>query len=120
MDVTMADADLVISHGGQGTVAAAALAGKPQLLLPNHAEQAMSARRLVAAGLALAVEPNAQGPRWGSLVTQAIADGSLRAAAVGFAVRHGGHGPQRSSERLADWLEASLPKPPPSLRPETR
>jgi UDP:flavonoid glycosyltransferase YjiC (YdhE family) len=108
MDQTLADADLVISHGGQGTVAAAALAGKPQLLLPNHAEQTMSARRLVAAGLALAVEPGSTGVRWASLLQQALAGGALRSAAASFAARHADHTPARTGERLADWLEATL------------
>jgi UDP:flavonoid glycosyltransferase YjiC (YdhE family) len=111
LDQTLADADLAISHGGHGTVAAAALAGKPQLLLPNHAEQTMSARRLVAAGLALAAEPNNKTPAWGRLLREATAAGPLRSAAREWAARHDEHTPQRTSERLADWLEASLLPP---------
>jgi UDP:flavonoid glycosyltransferase YjiC (YdhE family) len=114
MDQTLADVDLVISHGGQGTVAAAALAGKPQLLLPNHAEQAMTARRLAIAGLALTIEPGSSGHPWASLLRQAIAPGPMRDAAAAFAARHAEQTPQRTGERLADWLEASLAQPQPT------
>ncbi len=61
MDPVVAGADLVISHASIGTVTAAALAGRPQLVLPNHMEQYMVARRVVEAGIGLAVPPGGKG-----------------------------------------------------------
>jgi Protein of unknown function (DUF1205) len=61
--------DLVVAHGGAGTMLTAAVHGIPQLLVPQLPDHAGHAQRLVAAGAGLAC------PR------SAVADGSLRAVA---------------------------------------
>jgi UDP:flavonoid glycosyltransferase YjiC (YdhE family) len=47
--------DLIISHGGAGTLLAAAAQGIPQLLLPNAADQFDNADSAVAAGIAMQI-----------------------------------------------------------------
>ncbi len=55
-------ADLVVHHGGSGTIFGALAHGVPQLLLPKGADQFFNADLMVAAGLASALEPAAATP----------------------------------------------------------
>jgi MGT family glycosyltransferase len=48
--------DLVVSHGGSGTVLGALTHGLPMLLLPMGADQPLNARRCEALGVALALD----------------------------------------------------------------
>ncbi|MDF2733157.1 MAG: eryC [Desertimonas sp.] len=50
-------ADLVVHHGGSGTILAALAAGTPQLLLPKGADQFYNADAMAATGLATVLEP---------------------------------------------------------------
>ena len=54
--------DLIVHHGGTGTVLAALEAGLPQLILPQGADQFLNAARLPAVGLARALPNDAQHP----------------------------------------------------------
>jgi UDP:flavonoid glycosyltransferase YjiC (YdhE family) len=108
MDEAMAGADAVICHGGQGTLAAALLAGKPVLVVPTQLEQAMAARRLVAGGLGVAVELGTRSPTYGPLVRRVLTDTALAAAARATAARHAGHSPSRTAERVAALVQGSL------------
>lgn len=111
MHDVLASADMVISHGGQGTLCAAALAGKPQLLLPQHMEQAMAARRVAAAGLGLVLGPSAAGqapPDCTPLLRKLIDDPAFTHTAGAFAHRHRGHNPHQTAERTAALIDASL------------
>jgi len=49
--------DLVISHGGSGTMLGAVNAGLPQLAIPQAADQFINAAAIVRAGLGLSLEP---------------------------------------------------------------
>lgn len=51
----MQGCDLVVCHGGPGTVTVALLAGVPLLLLPTQLEQLMSCRRVAELGAAMVV-----------------------------------------------------------------
>lgn len=55
-------ADLVVHHGGSGTLTAALAAGVPQVVLPRGADQFVNADRMAAAGLATVLEPAAATP----------------------------------------------------------
>jgi MGT family glycosyltransferase len=57
-------ADLVVCHGGSGTVFGALAAGVPMVVVPLFADQFENGRRIVAAGAGLVVE--AQGATVGS------------------------------------------------------
>lgn len=54
-----ASCDVVVSHGGSGTVLGALEAGLPQLCLPQGADQFLNAPLVAAAGAGLALSPNA-------------------------------------------------------------
>ena len=54
--------DLIVHHGGTGTVLAALEAGIPQLILPQGADQFFNAATLPAAGVARALPNEAQQP----------------------------------------------------------
>jgi UDP:flavonoid glycosyltransferase YjiC (YdhE family) len=75
--------DLVVHHGGTGTVLGALEAGLPQLLLPQGADQFVNAEILGAAGLARALVNDAQLPGAISEAVQALlGDSSERQAAA--------------------------------------
>ena len=57
------EADLVVCHGGSGTVFGALAAGVPMVVVPLFADQFENGRRIVAAGAGLVVE--ARGPTVG-------------------------------------------------------
>lgn len=109
VNAAVAQADGVMSHASSGMVTAAALAGKPQLVLPNHAEQGMVARRLAALGVGVQVLP-ADVPTDMTQPLRRLLDDDLRTAARALAVRHMGKSADQTAERLADLIEASLPR----------
>lgn len=108
MDRTVAGADVVLSHASLGTATAAALAGKPQLLLPSQPEQALVARRLVQSGLALQVVLGRAGVDVQALLARLLHEPAFADAARTLAARHAGANPQRTAERLAALVQATL------------
>lgn len=108
MDAALAEADLVVSHGGLGTATAALLAGKPQLAVTTHMEQLMTGRRLTDQGLGLAVPPGAPAPDWRRLMGQLLNEPRFSAAARAVAERHRGESAAGTAEKLADLVEASI------------
>lgn len=56
-DEILAEADLVIAHGGSGTLIGSLAHGIPSLLLPMGADQPYNARRCVELGTALELDP---------------------------------------------------------------
>jgi UDP:flavonoid glycosyltransferase YjiC (YdhE family) len=77
----MPHADLVVCHGGLGTVHAALAHGVPLICIPHGRDQGDNAARVVAAGAGLRVARGASTRRIRSAVQRALADESLRAAA---------------------------------------
>jgi UDP:flavonoid glycosyltransferase YjiC (YdhE family) len=61
--------DLIVHHGGTGTVLGALEAGLPQLVLPQGADQFFNAEILAAAGVARALQNDAQRP---GAITEAV------------------------------------------------
>jgi UDP:flavonoid glycosyltransferase YjiC (YdhE family) len=53
----MPSLDLVVHHGGSGTMLAALAHGTPQVVLPKGADQFFNADRIASAGLATVLEP---------------------------------------------------------------
>jgi UDP:flavonoid glycosyltransferase YjiC (YdhE family) len=51
-------ADLVVHHGGSGTILGALVTGTPQVLLPKGADQFFNADKMAIAGLADVLEPS--------------------------------------------------------------
>jgi hypothetical protein len=76
----IAQADLVVHHGGSGTTLGALAAGVPQLVLPQGADQFANAEALLAAGAALRLLP-------GELSADAVAEQARKAFACRDAAR---------------------------------
>ncbi len=108
MDAVLASARIAISHASMGTVTAAALAGVPQLVLPQQMEQTMVARRITQAGLGLAVHTTDKPADWPTLLRRLANEPGFAAAAAALAQRHAGATPQAAAERVADQIEARL------------
>ena len=108
MEAVLAQARIVISHAGVGTVTAAALAGVPQLMLPQHMEQQMTARRVTQAGSGLTV-PAGDGPApWAALLKRLAQEPAFTQAAQALAQRNAGLTPQRSAAQVADRIDAAM------------
>lgn len=82
-------ADAFVNYGAHSTVTEFLLAGKPGILVPDLHERAITARRAVALGAALAVRPTAVAPL-GRAIEQVVEDRAPRAAAQAFAAKHAG------------------------------
>lgn len=57
----LAEADLVVCHGGSGTVFGALAAGVPLVVTPLFADQFVNGRRVADCGAGLVIEPEAPG-----------------------------------------------------------
>jgi len=86
----MPHADLVVCHGGLGTVHAALAHGVPLICIPHGRDQGDNAARVVEAGAGLRVSRIASAGRIRSALQRALADESLRPAArrLELAIRH--------------------------------
>jgi UDP:flavonoid glycosyltransferase YjiC (YdhE family) len=75
--------DLVVSHGGSGTVVAALTHGLPQVLIPMGADQPLNGERVATLGLGTCLEPAALTPdSVREAVSSALAEPSYRANAT--------------------------------------
>jgi UDP:flavonoid glycosyltransferase YjiC (YdhE family) len=95
-------ADVVVHHAGSGTMLSALVAGVPQVVLPQGADQFGNAQALVDGGLA--VRPQAVGAdAIAESARQVLADGAYREAAAQVAeeIRHM-PAPEEVADRLAD------------------
>lgn len=110
IDDAMKAADIVITHAGIGTVSAAALAGRVQLVIPNHMEQYMVGRRVVEAGIGLMVPPGSQGADYRALLQALRDDASYAAASCALADRHAAVRPETTGRQIVDVLERRLPQ----------
>ncbi|MDY0056874.1 MAG: udp-glucuronosyltransferase [Methyloversatilis sp.] len=108
MDPAVRAAALVVSHASLGTVSAAALAGRPQLVLPNHMEQYMVARRIVDGGFGLAVPPGSRKTDYPALLRRLLDEKHFAEAARALAQRHAGADPAKTGACIAEELEALL------------
>jgi UDP:flavonoid glycosyltransferase YjiC (YdhE family) len=89
------DCDLVISHGGSGSVIGALAYGLPMVVLPMGADQPLNAQRCVALGVGKVLDPLQATPHVvREAVTSVLADATY----------------QHAAERLRDEI-AALPEP---------
>jgi UDP:flavonoid glycosyltransferase YjiC (YdhE family) len=78
------DANLCLTYGAEGTMMTFLRAGVPQLVSPWHVEAFMSARRIQAAGLGLALEGKQTAERIREELSRACANVALSARAMAF------------------------------------
>lgn len=125
LDSVLAQADLVLSHGGHGLTAASLLAGVPMVSVPMQMEQAILAQqvhRLGAGEFLRAAEVQSQGHQ---LIRQVLDEPRYRDAAAHMARRHSGFKPRVVAQRIAASIEhmgrhfaVSAPEPvPQEVRP---
>ena len=107
--VRMADVrrecDLAICHAGASTVQTLVTAGKPVLLLPQHLEQMMTAKRVEALGAGLVADFEKPSPDYVRLLRRLLDESSFTAAAEAVAGRHPGDDPAARVARIADRCE---------------
>lgn len=107
IDQVMLEADLVLSHASLGTVTAAALAGKPQLGLPNHMEQLMVGRRLSDAGIGLSCGLEPKPDEAPALLKRLLREPGFGVQARDMAASNPLR-PADTGRRVATWLEQAL------------
>ena len=83
-------ADLVVTHGGHGTVIKTLAAGVPLVILHHGRDQADNAARVTARGAGIAVSRRAPATRIAKAVTAVLDDPSYRRAAarLGRSIAH--------------------------------
>jgi len=97
-DVLVPLCDLIVCHGGHGTVMRPLTHGKPVICLPTGRDQPENAQRIVAAGAGLRLPRDASAQRIRRAVQRVLSDRcfSDAAAAVGRVIRRDASGPQRA------------------------
>lgn len=88
MTDTLAQADLVVSNAGEGTVAAAILAGKPQLVLPMHAEQMITGLNVVRSGVGLHALPDTTAEQMQAMIGRLLDESAFRNASATLAQKY--------------------------------
>jgi MGT family glycosyltransferase len=103
-------ADLVVTHGGHGTVMKALVAGRPMVVLPHGRDQPDNAARVTARGAGLAVRRTASPARIAGAVQKVLASRSYTDAArrLGDRIRA-----EVTRSPLVDELERLCPGGPP-------
>lgn len=108
MNDVLAECDLVVCHGGHGTVASTLLAGKPLLLLPQHLEQLLTARNLVTLGAGLAVAPKEKPESVAAKLQTLLRDSHYQHAAARFMGAYFGRNSDAAAGRIVAAIEASI------------
>jgi len=101
----LAEAQLVVSHGGHGLVAASLLAGAPLVSIPMQLEQAMLAGRIARLGAGEFVAPRDIAAVLPAAIRQVLDRSSYREAARRIADKYRGFEPARVASRIAATLE---------------
>ena len=102
---TMPACDVVVSHGGHGTVARALCSGCAVVICPAAGDMAENAARVDWAGVGVRLPSRLLSPRAVRLaVERALADARLRARARAIAAWAGAHdGPATAARELEAW-----------------
>ncbi len=83
-DAVLHGADLLVTHGGHGTIMAGLRYGVPMLCLPPMADQPFNARKVEALGLGIALDPAASVEEIRASISRLLADQPLRDRALAF------------------------------------
>ena len=84
----IAECDLVLCHGGHGTVSLALLGGRPLLLVPIYVEQLVVSRNVATLGAGRLVRMDSRNPPYARLVTETLRDATHGERAREFASKH--------------------------------
>lgn len=105
IDDARRDCDLAVCHAGVGTVDSMLAAGKPLLLLPQHLEQMLTAKRVQQLGAALVVDYEKPAPDYARLLRRLLDDPAFTGAARAVALKRGAYDGAASVARLGDRCE---------------
>jgi len=94
-----------ICHAGSGTVQSLVVSGKPVLLLPEHLEQMMTAKRVQQLGAGLIVDFEKPSPDYGRLIRRLLDESSFTEAAQAVSRRLAGDNQTARVARIVDRLE---------------
>ncbi|MFA7276305.1 MAG: nucleotide disphospho-sugar-binding domain-containing protein [Pseudobdellovibrionaceae bacterium] len=106
IDQITQDCNLCITHGGTGTFIQFLLAGAAQLIVPNHIEQMMVAKRVEALGAGRVGQPNGSGEAAQALICEVLDTPRYAEAARIWAARHAGYSVVAQTRQIVDQLSA--------------
>jgi len=104
LGAALRQAEVVISYASHGVCAAALLAGRPLLLLPQHLEQVLFARRIAALGAGLR-PPDTQAESIVKTLGRLLEEPAHTQLAQAFAEHYADYRPQEQSLRMAAEIE---------------
>ena len=105
---TMRHCDVVVNHGGHGTLARVLASGAVPLIVPAGGDQAENAARAAWAGAGVRVAPRLASPRAIRAATErALIEPSLRAKARQFEAWYGQHDSGARATELIEQLAAN-------------
>jgi bacterioferritin-associated ferredoxin len=107
LDLALAACRVVVCYS-PNTAAAALLAGRPVLLMPQHVEQAMAADRLARQGLARVLPIGADAAHCAEALRAVLDEPRYRAAAQRFATRYHGYDPADAAAAVGESCEDLL------------
>lgn len=81
-------ADLIISHASSGTMVSGLLAGIPQLMLPMHLEQEVTARKVESLGAGICVHNETKKPGYRGLISELMAHPKYSLVAEEFSKKY--------------------------------
>ena len=99
---------LVVCHGGSGTVAAALLAGKPVLIAPENAEQALQAERVAKLGAGLTELRHDSAASYQATIDRLLGDPRFLKQARKFAKAHANHRVDFQVRKIAERCDRLL------------
>lgn len=102
-------AQLVVCHAGEATLAQAMLAGAPVLMLPMQAEQFLLALRVEQAGAGINVASRPRPTNYKSLLTQMLGQPAHRQAAQALAQRYQAFSHEQQTAELVSAFESLIP-----------
>jgi hypothetical protein len=111
------DCDLFVSQAGSAATGLVAL-GVPQLMLPVHYEQYLSARRIEQLGAGILLMPEATTQDLAKALRTMVNEPRFRAAAQAYAKRYPAYSPAEQQRRIVRRIEDILAAP--STGKETR
>ena len=103
-DQILSSSDLVVSHGGSGSVLGAIAFGLPLVVLPLGADQAHNADRCIATGIGRVVDATAPSDEIAAAIREVLSDGSYRVAAERLRDELGGFVSPDEAVRLVEAL----------------
>lgn len=104
----LAEADVMVGYGSNGTLAKAMQQGVPLLMLPMNVEQYLGARRVQALEAGILLEGAPDKERIGAALAALCEDPSFKSAACAFAVRHAETDTKQAAAAAARYIGAAI------------